>query len=228
MSILSNPNFVAWFGESKAVDGAGLPLILFHGGQKLTAWNSPGDEAKVYGGHAAAVKRAHGSMLSSTEIDHLDHPVFFFTDDESVAEGYADQGDNYEVRSHCLRLHNPLDLRLDNRSRAEIEALLISKLDGIAPSDFSLSYTQYAAEREISLLLRWDWVAVRKALEGHGYDGLIFADTNVLDRGRHMSYAVFQPNQIKCALRNNGLFSLDNPDIEDAVAKPEKKRVRMP
>lgn len=212
--------FRRWFGASKVVDGRGDPLVVYHGGQKLTAWqdktsrNTQGvaegadRRPQIYGGHAQAVKDAYGSMLTALERQHLDRPVHFFTDDQSVAEGYADQGSHYEVRREFLRMERPLDLRIDVVGTEAVE----QHLRAILGPDFEMPALGYGQYRHISQALRWNWSDVRDKVQAMGFDGLIFHDTDVLDRGKHTGYAVFSPQQIKSADANDGSFDLDDPD----------------
>ena len=202
-------NFWRWFGDSRVVDEQGRPLVVYHGGQKLTAWNKKGDDSQVYGGHAEAVKREYGSMLSEVEIQDLDWPAHFFSDDRYVAEGYGDQGKDYEVREQYIRGDRLLDLRIDVVGEKAVEIAMRS----ILGEDYELSEVGYGQFREISRDLRWSWSSVRKKVEAQGYDGIVLYDTDVLDRGKHTSYAVFDPAQIKSATGNRGTFDPENPDI---------------
>ena len=218
----SQKAFRRWFGASKVVDGRGDPLVVYHGGQKLTAWQdktSPRTarntlaaaagadrRPQIYGGHAQAGKDAYGSMLTAAERQHLDRPVHFFTDDQMVAEGYGDQGSHYEVRSEYLRMERPLDLRIDVVGFEEVE----QHLRAILGPDFEIPL--WGQHRYISQSLRLNWSEVRDKVEALGFDGLIFHDTDVQDRGKHTSYAVFHPEQIKAADANDGSFDLDDPD----------------
>lgn len=205
--------FERWFGQSRVVDAHGKPKVLYHGGQKLTAWNRPGDDSQIYGGHAQAVKREYGSMLSKEEIQALDKPVHFFTDDESVAAGYADQGSHYEVRSHYLKMERPLDLRVDVMGAEAVEA----SMKRVLGDDYELPASGYGQSREISQALRWNWSDIREKVEGLGYDGIILHDTDVRDRSQHTAYAVFEPTQIKSATDNRGTYDPGNPDIRFSV-----------
>lgn len=209
--------FAKWFGRSKVVDSQGKPLVVYHGGQKLTAWQDkqqqgPGsasaDRREIYGGHAQAVKQTYGSMLTALERQHLDRPVHFFTDDVIVAEDYADQGKHYEVRCEFLRMLRPLDLRVDVAGEEAVEAHLRS----ILGEDFEMPGPGYGQHRQISQLLRRNWSDVRDKVEQMGYDGVILYDTNILDRGKHTAYAVFHPEQIKSADANDGSFDADDPN----------------
>lgn len=204
-----------WFGDSKVVEATGKPLVVYHGGQKLTEWNARGDESQIYGGHAEAVKREWGSGLSALEREHLDHPVHFFTDDRMVAEGYGDQGDRYEVRRQYLRMERPMDLRVDVVGRDAVQASLRQLLGNEYEMPFDSDYNR---DRSISQSLRWNWSAIGKSVKALGYDGIILYDTDVLDRGRHTSYAVFEPTQIKSVDANRGTFDPDNPDIRFSFA----------
>jgi len=216
----SRSAFEKWFGSSKVVDSDGRPLVVYHGGQRLTAWNRKGDGRQIYGGHAQAVKDAYGSMLSPLERQALDKPVHFFTDDLSVAEGYADQGEHYEVRSEFLRMERPLDLRADVVGDEVVE----QHLRRILGPDFEMPSPGYGQERAISQALRWNWSRVREAVEQMGYDGIVLYDTDVRDRGLHTSYAVFEPSRIKSADANDGSFDLDDPDRLSQQASAREPR----
>ena len=100
MSTIDGQDFKNWFGNSKIVDAAGIPLRLYHGteAQKIDVF----DRDRV------------------GEQFHQDERGFFFTDSETEAEGYA-RNTSYglpretpgAVVSVYLSLQNPLIVEID-------------------------------------------------------------------------------------------------------------------
>jgi hypothetical protein len=90
---LDNPKFRAWFGNSKVVDEAGKPLVVYHGsGSNFTSFDP--------------------SRVRFKE----DGVAFFFTDNRGTADAYV--SDDGEVMEVYLSLQNPLILMADENESA--------------------------------------------------------------------------------------------------------------
>ncbi len=88
-SILSNKNFVKWFGDSKVVDENGEPLVVYHGVKK-------GDKFTIF-------QEWVGS---------------FFTPNKEYASGYTGEGKKSVIMPVYLSIKNPMDTRTDEKARA--------------------------------------------------------------------------------------------------------------
>ena len=93
----STPAFRRWFGESKVVDGAGRPLVVYHGtGKAFDAF----DPAK------------RGSELrDGGPFDARSKLAFWFTSDRETARSYAEAAETLadgRVVEAWVRMTNPL------------------------------------------------------------------------------------------------------------------------
>lgn len=111
----------------------------------------------------------------------------YATDSLDVASGYADQYSNdTEIKSLYLSINNPLDLR---------DPELFEEWTGSSAS------TANDMARNSRPIRSGGDVLVRA--KDAGYDGVIFYDTDVYNRGAETAYAFFAPNQAKAAEPND-------------------------
>jgi hypothetical protein len=183
-----SPSFYKWFRDSKVVDEHGRPLPVYHGGPK--GIQRFGDNYAETLEWAART----GYNLSAIERQIYSNPLHFFTDDEYVADDYADQHDNPQVYEVYLRIEKPLDLRPSVAGRDAVAKVLGELLTcGV---DFEDAHDRDVNLR-ISHRIRSTHTHLKSSVTAMGYDGVIMPDTCVRDRSLHTSYVVFSPNQIK-------------------------------
>ena len=215
--------FKNWFGDSKVVDENGEPLVVYHGTNKnITSfkanrpmWFSATPELanQFVGGGRRSIgsKPSRGSVM---------YPVY-------------------------LSIQNPLDLsemspsdRLSARKVLEIagvasDAAALRKLaqanldsgysgvaDSIADKAGFLAERYAQADRLADLL---DNKGLIDELRAAGFDGLRMTEDGSI------TYAAFEPTQIKSATGNKGTYDPTNPDIryqreatQEAEAEPTK------
>lgn len=205
--LMDNPNFKAWFRNSKVVDQNGEPLEVYHGGPQ---------GIKIFGANIADTiewAKRNGYKPSELERRTWANPVHFFTDDESVAYGYSDQGDNPHVYNVYLRIEKPLDLRpkVVGLEQALKNAVIITGEYQEVPA----SHRDGHVERFLSQIVRMHHADMKERCHAHGYDGIIMPDTDVRDRSMHTAYVVFEPNQIKKV--DARAFDNENHDIHESV-----------
>lgn len=198
-----NDNFWHWFGNSKAVDGNGNPLVLFHGTRnamfKQFKIRKPNEKGMYY-------------RLMETGIWVTPQPEIasrFMRKKKSTFEYYDDQ---YTTHSGMfpvyISLQKPMEfITLSNYSDALIE--------------FTRSIEMYADKQQIPKLsyhYERDVRAENKAyidyLKSEGYDGIILHNTKYDSTGgneKNTQYAVFDGSQIK-SIYNNGQWG-NNKDI---------------
>jgi len=217
------PAFRKWFGDSvvtdtgKPMSEGGKPLVVYHGGLKFNTFGINDRELRIG-------KRADGFALQEhlgdgnwtwtgppfkTEQEakkYLDEipktSAAYATESQDVAESYADQYGNseQEVKSLYLNLANPLDLR---------DPSLYKKWVGEIGDTFNAQELNMAhGSREIR-----SGGKVLSDAKKAGYDGVVFYDTDVYDKGAETAYAFFSPNQAKSATGNSGAFNPKNPSI---------------
>lgn len=188
--------FLAGVIRDEKTDG---PLTVYHGGMVMR-------DGDWYGAHRqATAEMLERTMPEIAELErrHILQSPFFFTDSQSIAAGYADQGDGYEVREAIVSMKSPVDLRM----AALRQAANSEDTAGATPTNLRLarlfmgdswSPGVYGDEfRELSASMGQDWPSARQEIERLGFDGVIFEDTCVRGRSKHTTYAVFDPNQIR-------------------------------
>ena len=189
---ISTPAFRNWFGNSKVVDEKGAPLVVYHGGKKgIESFNKSFD----------------------------DRQVFFFTDDDWLAEAYRTKNQDYsdsDVYDVYLSIQKPLNLTLDNKdllstikniSEDAFRKYDLDKIDSDNYDYYSIQFKHKIAQLCISY--RNEIVDFAKA---NGYDGLFTYEENVNGHFGGNGYIAFSPNQIK-SVNNRGTWSTDNPNI---------------
>jgi hypothetical protein len=188
-------NFTRWFGDSAVVDAEGKPLVV-----------------------------KHGSREEFTEFRGKRGGMYFTEDGAAVTAIFTEDGRG-DIGEYYLSLKNPLDARWMNMSeahKAELRLIIESVVD---ESDIEAA----AAKLEVPIEdadpfevftdgeFFWGYGrdlqdAVMEAIKRRGYDGVIFPDALTMGEA-HISYVVFNPEQIKSATGNTGDFSTDTWDI---------------
>jgi hypothetical protein len=214
-NITYSQQFKRWFGDweksphsaSKVVDEDGEPLTVYHGtAEEFFTFD------KTQGGRntdAPSAKKA-----------------FFFTDDERIAEGYAeDSRPKYidDLRRRAERLDNQSVYRWNLRNEAEraYEEYEQAELDynshGIVMGVYLNMRNPYIVDYNGSQYRESSYADNLNYALKHGYDGVIFKNTfdssNKSYDEASTIYAVFNPEQIKSATDNVGTFDKNNPDI---------------
>lgn len=195
-------DFKTWFGKSKVVDDEGKPLVVYHGGERFDKFSDEQPEFKVVKvgekwipkkkvgpddwtswGHVADTKAdAESQLVSASKVSPI-----YTTDDLDTASSYAGQfpTDKAEIKPLFAKMENPLDLRNPDTFR---------KWAGEPGGEFfddRKNMAHSSVGRSGSRLF--------DKAKAEGYDGVIFYDTDALDKGLHTSYAVFNSSQLRGA-----------------------------
>lgn len=195
----NTPAFKQWFKQSKAVDDAGQPIVLYHATREdITVFNTEGDKGKTSG---------TGLFMSSSP---------------AIANTYAPRqgGSVYPVYAS---LQNPLIVDFANENwNAGGQDAVIELPDGTQDdllSYFNASPGETVSTDDVARLARQrgnDGVIIRNVRDQGAYAPLDerneFGDI----------YIAFKPTQIKSAVGNNGDFRASNPDIRYSVT-PERQ-----
>ena len=196
-------NFWRWFGDGKAADEQGRPVVLYHGSA------TGGIEVfDTYGSN-------YGLMGQGS----------YFTDDPSIASQYSRQGRirNQEptVYPAYVSISNPIDMD----APADIDAFLQAyspMVDGLERSDFNDAQTNEDAYRVVEDALISEGVPdyegaeiMQDGLRNMGYDGIthIGGGRVQADGPRHRVWIAFDPEQVKSAVGNTGSFDSSDPRI---------------
>jgi len=161
-------------------------------------------DSKVVDAEGRPLVVYHGSIGGEGAIDDFDSDrAAFFSPSREIAREYA-HGCASSIGAYYLRLENPL--------------VADGPRDVLRELTRELRQTHRRAEKswevlqDVHLPELYQDDEVVEDLISRGYDGLIVNDDQTEAFGRHSSFAVFQPEQIK-AIDNAGTWSPDDPDI---------------
>lgn len=182
--------FKNWFGDSKVVDAAGRPLVVYHG----TAANF--NEFDIDGSVKNALKRAIATVVPGLSAERTGElRAAFFTSSKSGASEYARNqrtaGDAPNVMPAYLSIKKPYSVDGSTRTATLPNGDVVRLTGDVSPN---------------SLIS-----AAKKA----GADGIILRNIDDALTGETGTdiYMVFDPSQIKSAVGNVGTFDPANPDI---------------
>lgn len=244
--------FWEWFGNSKAVDKKGRPLVLYHGTGSL-------ENCDVF--------KPEMTGLGNDQIGS----GFYFTSDRVEASGYANDvtpnvsagtpklggHDSPGVLPVYLAITNPITVMGDSLRDGDLELTtnmayqLMLHAENIFDMDesplvdwFDLSRErsithamirkvakEYAGNRLVQIendFFRDNATRFRQALRDvSGHNGALILHDGGERFGSKMHVVAWFPEQIKSALGNSGRFVANAPDLTDYVA-PEPEPTRKP
>jgi hypothetical protein len=224
---VGSPNFKKWFGESKVVDEAGEPLMMYHGSGTPNLEEFRHEKAGGLFWFTPDKNTAERYSFNRRGIDISTEDAW---EDAIEAGVFDDISENY-VTAGYLSLKNPLDLRDKKAFRviADIDpefgtAHLTESgkhlLNQIIRAASRIAYEGDRGERMYFWTLTQHekglnaWAnAVVPQLEMRGYDGLIMPDA--VDTG--LAYAAFNSSQIK-SVKNIGTYDETGRILEQAGA----------
>lgn len=195
--------FTRWFGNSKAVNRNGEPMLVFHGaGARFTTFDAGGKPIWLtaniqYAEKYSTANRAAEKLLPSSSI-------------------YAGNVDR--VIPAYIRVENPANVG-DTDGGFDRNYMDLAKRIGVRPSELRQAWE--GAGRPEMLWQAVNSKQMSELLKRHGYDGIQAIENGVA------TWAVLEPTQIKSAVANNGVFSLKSADIRYASA-PQRFRDALP
>ena len=190
--VTSTEEFKKWFGESKAVDGNGKALTLYHG--------TPTPEfSQVRPTFYAAKSPEYASVFAGTEADERWHPAV------------------YPV---YLKVENPLDFREFGLRQISKEDMGKFLTDHGVKVDYDIRQVINAAAYD-GTAKAWQYIRqltdIASGIFKHaGYDGII-QNESVGDT-KTEAWVAFEPWQVKSATGNNGKFDSNDIDITKSDA----------
>lgn len=175
--------FKKWFGESKVVDEAGKPLVVYHGSpNEFEEFNSDitlyGDVSK---GFNFFTNKKSGYQNSAKDYA-----------DFANSDGYRRNGKIYET---YLSIQNPLHIKYTN------EIYWDSINNKPVNNSYSTPVEYYDA----------NYNQIKKQFAQGNYDGIIIENTDK-NNDDSIIYLVPSANQIK-SVDNRGTFDAENPNI---------------
>lgn len=189
------PEFKKWFGESKVVDAAGKPLVVYRG-------------------------ESQGGEFQEFDKNKTRENSFFFTADKDVARDYARGA---EPRAFYLSADKVLDLTKESKESNDFirawadnwnDEGWIDRTSGeeVDPVDEVRSGRLFDYEGDWSSRR---WLDLQASISAAGYNGAVLPDSH--SNNAMSSIVVFEPTQIKSAIGNNGQFNPNNPSIVQSV-----------
>ena len=188
-------NFKSWFGESKAVNQDGEPLLLYHGtDSRFTKFASDGK-----------------AMWLSTELLYArEYSKPIKKSDEKVPSGKVFGGSIDRIIPAYIRAENPADFGNTHLSFEEALSDVSSKLD-IPANELKSVWEKVGKPEKL-------WQVVNSSemvdlLKEHGFDSIKAIEDTA------PTWAVFESNQIKSAVANKGTFDNKKSDIRFSLSK---------
>lgn len=180
-----SPEFKAWFGDWENDPKNSSKVINQETGEPLVVYHGTGREFNTF----KKMKTTRGNVFTG-ETREVESQAFFFSED-------------YDYSEHVSRV------RANDTMEVKPVFLNIRYLNEI--SDFA-DISEFTTDTEIDFMDKsiWTYFDDKEFTDKfkEEYDGAVFEE----DSGE-VTYAVFNPNQIKSATDNTGAFSKDNDDI---------------
>lgn len=215
-------NFLQWFADSKIVNPDGTPKVVYHGTQALDGFAVFKTKFRELGSHFGTFQQAN-TMAALEEANK-----------KNIGAVLERVGAGSQVSPHIipvyLRIRNPLRLvDLGGFSEFEVAPQLFDEgiINEAQLNDFLESEGTRPESETIALL--------QKAIQDAGYDGVVYlnrreGDNRMFPEADKLtsmtddqvreafpeaqdSYIVFEDNQIKSAVGNNGNYDLNRNNI---------------
>jgi hypothetical protein len=217
--------FKNWFGDSKAVDDAGKPVVVYHSTRgQFDEFNTTGEGQSLNTGtFFSSSPDVAGTYNTSSE--HSIVPAYLSLKNPVIVEG---NGANWNKIGQDAKISLP-----EVKVSAKEDEMLLSELTGEAPNVDAMTTLQ---KRDTTAKELFGETVFEKGFSTNeiarwarskGYDGVIFK--NVVDHGPAVRfstkeaekpsniYVAFEPTQIKSAIANKGTFDPKDPSILKGV-----------
>ena len=214
-------NFHRWFGDSKAVDEHGRPLVVYHGsnahaysGGSIERFHTNTERGAAFFSSHPEIARQYGEKLYSTYV-RLNNPLIIDGDNRS----WSDLNPNLKISGNITP-----ELRVADQKKTKDLNNIFSQLGDLFGDDDSSSQAKPKFEGHTNLKHVLSDITdktttddVAKHAKKLGYDGVIFR--NIKDSPVHdvkmykptssHIYAVFKPSGVK-STQNSGKFHPDS------------------
>jgi hypothetical protein len=204
--------FKNWFGDSKVIDDAGKPIVVYHG-------------------TASDITEFSKALQGATTGSESAKKGFFFTSDREVARGYAE----YAAKDSKVKQLIKESEYAQNSKEWDIADELITQAEALEREIYQqplrgqnvmpvyLSIKNpfvFDAKGKPYTDIEDSLTELIEKAKKKGHDGVIFKNLDD-DPGRNDMvadhYVVFEPTQIKSATGNIGTFDPKNPSIVKGV-----------
>jgi hypothetical protein len=195
--------FKRWFGDSKVVDDAGKPRVVYHG----------------TGGDFSTFDLARSGSASGQVFGN----GFYFAADPGMASAYAGE-ETPSVAPAYISIQNPFITTRTDLSEEQKAKLRSDKRLGQAFREAEDEYPEASAWwmlQRAGVISKDRANYIRDALTLVGFDGLIAKDEYPTERSDETEYVAFRPDQIKSAIGNVGAYG------QRPITKEEAARLGM-
>ena len=193
--VMPNPAFLKWFGDSKVVDAAGAPLVVFHGTLKSFNNFSVGD----VGFHFGTLNQAESRVRTLTQ-------------------GLPDEGKN--IMPVYLAIKNPL--RTPDAGQWNDSNCVACMLGDMMVDDDAFAAAYERALNNSPPGQDFKGILEAMGYDGIVYANV---GEETLDFGEEAgddSWIAFRPEQIKSAIGNCGDFDDANPDCRFSLVDDDE------
>lgn len=188
-------NFIRWFGD----------------------WiNDPANASKVVDENGEPLVVYHGSKVTDIRIFKKDdyNSGYYFTSDIN----YAKSKFGNEIYQIFLNIKNPLDLRLTyNKDEGGAAYYKGRKLNLHEQAEMELNHKNVDSGAPYYMKEGYDGIFGNDSV-----DTAVNGEEQIASEGTE--YVVWNPNQIKSATDNNGMFSTENDDIQMFIGKKARTK----
>ena len=194
---VNTDNFKKWFNESKAKNQKGEPLLVYHGtDSRFTKFNSDGKA--IWFGTNPMYANKYSKQTNAI--------------DKVVPSGKVFGGSNERVIPSYIRAENPADFGNTDITFEEALSDVSNKL-GISENELTNVWEQVGKPEEL-------WQVVNSSemvelLKKYGFDSI-----KAIEYGSP-TWGIFESNQVKSAVANNGSFNNENSDIRYSLSDSE-------
>lgn len=235
-AVTRTPEFKAWFGDSKVVDKAGNPLVVYHGtGADITAFDPERTGAASDGGYfgkgvyfaaepetaAAYGKAVYPVYLSMKNPYYWKMPLSAKLRETFSTFGFGKAVDAIAGRpvpaDYGANLYGVVNM---NRTLPpDIHAAVMARA-GVSPEELRANTPMGRHARGVpqdfsgtdsNAMMQRFADHIRAELESRGYDGIV-ADNPKANK-TYREFVAFRPEQIKSAIGNRGTFDPNDPNI---------------
>ena len=205
-------NFAAWFDGSALLNGDGQPYVVYRGDREPVD-TFEREDRREYGLFFAIEKEradyygpSQAFVLRASKVLDLRNAYGHWFKGGPVAQIIETLFEDHLEGNHCQESGEPLTLA---DAITAIEEGYLWRMDGTG------GWTMNA------------WRDLQRIVHAEGYDALIVHDDGE-GAGKGLDVIVFEPDQVKLAYGNAGVFSTDSLSVSDAgdVGLQPRERLR--
>ena len=193
--------FASWFGNSKATNTNNEPLLVYHGTEsRFTEFKSDGKPIWF----SPDVMYSRGGATQTNAADKI------------LPSGKVFGGANERVIPAYIKAENPADF---GNTSLLFEDVVSDIAQNLGIDEAALRNVWEKTGRNAELYKTVHSAEMVELLKQHGYDSI-----KAIEVGSP-TWAVFDSNQAKSAVANNGSFNISNPDIRYSLSDSDGRQL---